>query len=65
MQELLLNCDILFIEINNKTKFNFTNVSLLKQLHIPNKVAQWVTALTTNLQIISSNPAGVFVLPFW
>lgn len=41
------------IEINNKTKYNFIN------LFFPVIVeAQWFRVLTTNLLIMSTNPAG-------
>lgn len=47
--------DVLSIERNDKIRHNFSFPKLL-----PNRVVHWVTAFTTNLLVMSSNPAVVF-----
>lgn len=50
--------DVLFIEIKNKVKYNYSVVSFPKLL--PKSVVQWVRGFTTNLKVMSSNGARDF-----
>lgn len=51
-------CGILFIEINNKSKYIFPLPKLL-----PNCVAaQWVRSLTKTLKVMNSNEIGAFMI---
>lgn len=56
-------CDVLsiYLKINNEIKLNFIKKISFHKVQFNNE-KQLVWVLTTNLQVISSNPAGAFII---